>query len=230
MLRDKQFNNYADLMTSNAVKKIHKGLYEEAQTLLNNALVISSDHVEAIISFGACKANQMLFSEATKYFIRALEIDPNNKNALNYLVEATISLAKSYEAKDDWFQATQCYNNILDLAPLQKSSALSDKIKETLKRTMVSYHFTLNRMRQLFPKLCWVLMILHLMSQKNHLRSVILPCLLNITSLIIRDNEFMSYAGDFPELEDSGVDSVQARNIVIGCFPFDTNSILYGRL
>ncbi|KAF0988545.1 hypothetical protein HZS_6746 [Henneguya salminicola] len=137
-LRVKQFKKYSEDLTLNAIQQIHKKCYDKAERILNTVLQVSPDHVDAIVAFGACKANQKLFSDAINFFTRALEIDPEHKNALNYLVEATISHAKSFEAKKDIIQAANCYNSIIDLPALQKSTTLLQKIKETLQNVAVT--------------------------------------------------------------------------------------------
>ena len=82
---DSGYSGSADL---GAIKAdLDRGHYDRAETDLLNALALSPDDPDVLGLLGFANRKMQRYDKARKYYVQALSIDPQHRNALEYMGE-----------------------------------------------------------------------------------------------------------------------------------------------
>lgn len=79
--------NISAKMLENGIYRIRQNRYDEAITILNDAINLNDENVEAYVARGAAYANRGMFIKAIADFEKALELAPQHTHALEYLTQ-----------------------------------------------------------------------------------------------------------------------------------------------
>lgn len=79
--------NISAKMLENGIFRIRQNRYDEAIAILNDAINLNDENVEAYVARGAAYANRGVFSKAIVDFEKALERAPEHAHALEYLTQ-----------------------------------------------------------------------------------------------------------------------------------------------
>jgi len=121
-LREKQMLDWSMSMVGIGVKHFREKNLKEAKKCLDKALSFYPKNVEGFVARGALKANQSDLKGAIDDFRKALGVNPRHRNGKKYLIETSLSLARSHEKEKRWKESSKCYHEIMKHDPDHKEA------------------------------------------------------------------------------------------------------------
>ncbi|KJH46041.1 tetratricopeptide repeat protein [Dictyocaulus viviparus] len=115
LLRKRQNEMLADEFVVRGVEQMKSGNRESAIVVLNQALEINPECVEALVARGAAYSTNGQYVLAEADFDQALSLVPTHTNARNYLVETLVKHASLLEVQGDLENAKCKFEKVLQI-------------------------------------------------------------------------------------------------------------------
>ncbi|XP_018021301.1 uncharacterized protein LOC108677575 [Hyalella azteca] len=114
-LRRHQLMCWAHKHVADGVAHFKRGEHNEAFQLLNKALSIDPENVEAFVAKGALLGNMGNFEKAVEDFEKALKYNPEHGNARKYICETLLELGRRHEQEGKLGAAEKCFHRSLQV-------------------------------------------------------------------------------------------------------------------